>query len=94
MGARKSMRLSLSVVDDPTVHDGEDRTNLPDLNVGHGEVIPVERDQIGQLARLDRSDLVFHAQEPAVTASEESESLLLKQPDIALGKAWKRRSRT
>ena len=64
------------VVHDLAVDHGEHRADLLDLHVGHGEVVPIEHDQIGELARLDRADAVFHPQEPAVAAREQAQRLL------------------
>src|ERR687891_2726947 len=56
--------LSLDVsggVDDRAVDHGEDGSDLLDALVGHGEIVPVEDDEVGELAALDRPDLVLHA---------------------------------
>ena len=71
-------------VDDLAVDDGEDRADLLDLRVGHGEVVPVQHDQIGQLAGFDRADLVLHPQEPAVAAREQAERLLARDLLVAV----------
>jgi hypothetical protein len=39
-----------------------------DLGVGHRKVVSIEHDDVGELARLDRADLLFHTEEPAVAS--------------------------
>jgi hypothetical protein len=55
-----------SVVHDIAAHNREYRANFFQGLVGDGEVVVTEHDKIGQLARLDGSDLILFAQEPTI----------------------------
>jgi hypothetical protein len=54
------------VVHDIAAHNREYRANFFQRLVGDGEVVVTEHDKIGQLARLDGSDLILFPQEPTV----------------------------
>jgi hypothetical protein len=56
---------------DPTIYHRHHRTKLLDLRIRHREVVPVQHCEVGQFARLNRTDLVLHAQEPTVFAGEQ-----------------------
>src|SRR5215204_4373847 len=69
-------------VDDAAVDDGYDRTQLPDIVVGHGfriEVIRAEHDEVPQFPGLDRAERGFFFQEPAVLGGVQPERLHPRQ---------------
>jgi hypothetical protein len=45
-------------VHDAAADDREDRSELLDRFVGHGEVVAVQHDEIGELAGLDRTEQI------------------------------------
>ncbi|SRR6266852_6279929 len=63
-------------MDDLAVHDGENRANLLDLRIGDRKIVAIEHGEIRKLTGLDRSDFVFHTQEPAVPFRKQTQSLL------------------
>src|SRR5262245_2182092 len=58
------------------INDGENRADLLDLGVGHGKVVFVEHGDVGQFTGLDGTDLVFHAQKPAIPTSKKTKGFL------------------
>src|SRR6267378_785033 len=67
-----------AVVDDVSADHGQHRADLLQILVRHGEVVAVEDHEVGELAGLDRAELVLLAQEPAVLARVEREHLLAR----------------
>src|SRR5207248_7529542 len=65
-----------AVVDDVAADHGQHRADLLQLLARHGEVVAVEDYQDGELAGLDRAELILLAQEPAVLARVEAQHLL------------------
>src|SRR5436309_3562491 len=78
------------VVDDASVDDGQNGSDLPDLDVRNGEIIAVEYREVGKPAGFDRADPVFHLQEPAVLAGEKAKRLLACQLLVAVHLVAKR----
>ena len=66
-------------MDDATIDDREHRANLFDLGVGHRKEIPIENRQVRELAGLDRADLIFHPEEPAVRPCEQRQRLFARE---------------
>src|SRR5262245_9620208 len=64
------------VVGDLPVHNCQHRSDSLYLHLGHREVVAIEDSQISQLPGLDRADLVFHAEEPAIAPREHAERFL------------------
>jgi hypothetical protein len=65
-------------VHDPAVDHGQHRLQFSDGVVRHAlrvEVVLAQHHQIGELARLDRAQLFFLAQEPAVLGRIETQGL-------------------
>ena len=58
-GKGASPLFSAQLVDDAAAHDGHLRVDLFDLIGGDGQVVAVEYHQIGELAGLDRAEIVF-----------------------------------
>src|SRR5437899_11984541 len=67
-----------AVVDDVPADHGQHRADLLQVLVRHGEVVAVEDHQVGELAGLDRAELILLAQEPAVLARVEAEHFLAR----------------
>ncbi len=53
--------------DDLAAEQGQVALDLGDLILGHGEVVPVQRDQVGQLPDLDPPLLALFVGEPSVS---------------------------
>src|SRR5947209_1515493 len=49
---------SVDVEDNPSADHGHRRLDVLDLIGGHSEVVAIEDDEIGELARLDRAQVV------------------------------------
>src|SRR5215217_4759170 len=65
----------------PSVDDGEDRVELPDLLVGHLELIEIVLAQhyhIAELAHFDRAQLILFPEEPAVGDGVQADRLLTR----------------
>src|SRR5678815_5264066 len=67
------------IVDDLPVNNSQNGPDSLYLHLGHSEVVPVEDGQISQLTGLNRADLVFHAEEPAVAAREHAKCFLASE---------------
>src|SRR5207247_6707710 len=64
------------VVDDLAVHDGENGPRPAHVGVAHTEVVAIEDHQIGELADLDRAEIVFSVEVPGIGARVRVECLL------------------
>ena len=56
------------VVDDLAVDHRQDRSGLAHVRIAHAEVVPIEHDEVGELALLDRAEIVLAVQVPGVAA--------------------------
>src|SRR2546425_4424848 len=56
------------VVSDLAVHDGENRPRLARLGVADAEIVAIEHHEIGELADLDRAEILLAVQVPGVGA--------------------------
>src|SRR5215469_12948640 len=75
----RGKRSDTCIVNDFPADDCHYRPDLPDFRIAHCKVVLVEYGEIRQLTRFDRTGLVFHAQEPAVAASEKTQGLLPRE---------------
>src|SRR5262245_21484107 len=72
-GSRLSRRQR--VVHHPSVHDREDGTQRADLLVRHAhrvEIVVAEHDEVAELARLDRPEVLLFLEKPAVLGRVEA----------------------
>src|SRR3989441_2080674 len=56
------------VVSDLAIHDGENRPRLARLGVADAEIVAIEHHEIGELADLDRAEILLAVQVPGVGA--------------------------
>src|SRR5438552_2954532 len=66
------------------VDDGKHGIDVLDAFLFHAEVVRAQHDQIGELAFLDRAELVLRIEEPAVVRGVEPQRLVAQQRLVAV----------